>query len=302
MPEFLRLTYADVRIQADRVAERWRDKSIASVYGVPRGGVAPAMMVAARLGVPIVDEPKPSTLVVDDIIDSGATWRRYHARGLAFDAVYCTMSGRSVGHNMDPFVVPADTWVVFPWEGETDQAGPGDVVVRLLEYLGENPNRPGLVDTPRRVLDSLAEMTNGYRADPAEHLGVVFPDTCDEMVVVTGIDFTSLCEHHLLTFSGTATVAYIPDGQVVGLSKLARVVDVFAHRLQVQERLTEQIAEAIETHLQPAGVGVVIEATHSCMTCRGVRKPGATMVTSALRGAIKDKAAARAEFLTLARH
>jgi GTP cyclohydrolase I len=259
----------------------------------------PASLVANILGLPLLDRPMPHGLVVDDIIDSGATRRRFTSQGFDFDALYITR--REGAELVGPTVIDEDTWLVFPWETVDEQAGPADAVVRLLEFLGEDPTRPGLVDTPRRVLDSLAEMTDGYQADPAEHLGVVFPDRCDEMVVVTGIDFTSLCEHHLLTFSGRATVAYIPDGQVVGLSKLARVVDVFAHRLQVQERLTEQIAEAIETHLSPAGVGVVIEATHSCMVCRGVRKPGATMVTSALRGALKDKPAARAEFLTLAR-
>ncbi|MDE1904871.1 MAG: GTP cyclohydrolase I FolE [Rhodospirillales bacterium] len=199
-------------------------------------------------------------------------------------------------------VVPADTWVVFPWEQDTpDQHGPADAVTRLIEHIGEDPTRPGLIDTPRRVLDSLTEMTAGYRMDPAVHLGVVFPDKCDEMVVVTGIDFTSMCEHHMLTFTGTVAVGYIPDGQVVGLSKLARVVDVFSQRLQVQERMTEQIANAIDTHLDPKGVGVVVRARHSCMGCRGVRKPAAEMTTSALLGYFKDDPKARAEFLSLAR-
>ena len=170
----------------------------------------------------------------------------------------------------------------------------------LLEFIGEDPTCPGLARTPERVIDALAEMTVGYREDPATHLGVVFPDVCDEMVVVSDIDFTSVCEHHLLTFTGTAAIAYIPDGQVVGLSKLARVVDVFARRLQVQERLTEQVADAIVEHLHPKGVGVVIRARHSCMGCRGVRKPRAVMTTSSLRGALKEKPAARAEFLGLA--
>lgn len=181
---------------------------------------------------------------------------------------------------------------------------PTDAVVRLLEHVGEDPTRPGLADTPDRVLRSLAEMTSGYHDDPAAILARQFPDDYDEMVVVRGVEFHSLCEHHLLGFAGTATVGYLPaPGKgVVGLSKLARLVDCFARRLQVQERLTTQVADAIEQHLQPSGVGVVVAARHSCMGCRGVRKPGAEMVTSALRGAMRTQPETRAEFLALARH
>lgn len=172
----------------------------------------------------------------------------------------------------------------------------------LLVELGEDADRPGLLDTPARVVRALREMTDGYGIDPAELLAVQFPDDYDEMVVVRGVEFHSLCEHHLLGFSGTATVAYIPTpGRgVVGLSKLARLVECFARRLQVQERMTMQIADAIDEHLAPVGVGVVVRARHSCMGCRGVRKPGAEMVTSALRGAMRDEPHTRAEFLSLA--
>lgn len=173
----------------------------------------------------------------------------------------------------------------------------------LLRYIGEDPERPGLIDTPSRVVRALAEMTYGMTQDPATVLARVFPDTYDEMVVVRGVEFTSMCEHHMLTFTGTVTVAYVPKvgNGVVGLSKLARLVDVYARRLQVQERLTMQIADAIQDHLDPSGVGVVVAAKHSCMGCRGVRKPGADMVTSALLGTLRSNAAQRAEFLALAR-
>lgn len=185
----------------------------------------------------------------------------------------------------------------------TDRLDPGERAVRvLLDELGEDVDRPGLADTPARVVRALRELTSGHDVDPAELLAVTFPDEYDEMVLVRGVDFTSLCEHHLLTFTGTATVAYIPTpGRgVVGLSKLARLVDCYARRLQVQERMTQQIALAIDKHLQPVGVGVVVRARHSCMGCRGVRKPGAEMVTSALLGAMRDEPQTRAEFLTLA--
>lgn len=295
----LNLTWLDIESATDSLVLRHRANHFRAVKPVPRGGNVPAAMVAARLHLPLTSHPGPDTLWVDDLVDTGATASRIGVG--TFDALF--RKDRSPdGYAPNAKTFTDDQWLVFPWEIDTDdEAGPADAVTRLLEYIGEDPTRPGLVDTPRRVLSSLAEMTSGYGVDVSEHMGVVFPDKCDEMVVVHGIDFTSMCEHHMLTFTGTAAVAYIPDGQVVGLSKLARVVDIYAQRLQVQERLTEQIADAIDHHLRPKGVGVVIQAKHSCMGCRGVKKAGATMVTSSLRGAIGRKPEARAEFLSLAR-
>lgn len=172
-------------------------------------------------------------------------------------------------------------------------------VERLLTFVGEDTQREGLRDTPRRVIDAWLEMTSGYEVDVAELLAVQFAERCDELVLVSGIEFTSLCEHHVLPFVGTATVGYIPRDGVVGLSKLARLVDVYARRLQVQERMTRQIADAIDTHLSPLGVGVVLRAHHSCMGCRGVRKPSAVMVTSSMLGCLQTEPSARAEFLAL---
>jgi GTP cyclohydrolase IA len=174
-------------------------------------------------------------------------------------------------------------------------------VVELLRHLGEDPDRAGLRDTPRRVVAALVEMTAGYAEDPRDYLAVTFDgERCDEMVVLRQVAFTSVCEHHLLPFTGTASVAYVPTGRIVGLSKLARTVEVYARRLQVQERLTVQIADAVETYLEPDGVGVLLRARHHCMGCRGVHKPEAEMVTSALRGSLKDDPRTRAEFLALA--
>lgn len=158
----------------------------------------------------------------------------------------------------------------------------------------------GLKDTPSRVVKAFAEMTSGYKQDPAAILARTFPgESYDEMVIVPGIHFVSLCEHHLLPFSGTAAVAYIPRERVVGLSKIPRLVECFARRLQVQERMTVQIADALTEHLKPSGVGVVLRARHSCMTCRGVRQQNAEMVTSVMRGALRDKPEARAELMGL---
>lgn len=177
------------------------------------------------------------------------------------------------------------------------QSLPGAVRV-LLAGLGEDPSRPGLQATPDRVVRSLMEMTKGYREDPAAILSTTFEEPYEEMVVVAGIEFWSLCEHHLIPFHGTAAIGYIPSGRVVGLSKLPRLVHCFAQRLQVQERLTEQIARAIDEHLKPKGVGVLMRAEHLCMKARGVKSTGTT-TTSCLLGAMYETAA-RAEFLTLA--
>jgi GTP cyclohydrolase I len=174
-------------------------------------------------------------------------------------------------------------------------------VKTLLAFVGEDPERDGLLDTPKRVAKALLEMTEGYREDPKEILGVTFDVAFDQMVVLRDIPFVSMCEHHMLPFEGTASVAYIPNGRVVGLSKLARVVDTFAKRYQVQERLTQEIADAINTHVGSLGVGVIISSRHTCMCYRGIKKNG-TMVTSVTLGLMRDDAKARSEFLQLTGH
>jgi GTP cyclohydrolase IA len=172
-------------------------------------------------------------------------------------------------------------------------------VRELLAAIGEDPNRDGLRETPRRVASLYDELLDGADEDPGEHLRVIFDAGHDEMVMVRDIPFTSLCEHHLVPFVGVAHVAYVPNeaGQITGLSKLARLVEGFARRLQVQERMTTEIADAIERELQPRGSMVVIEAEHFCMTMRGIKKPGATTVTSAVRGQFHLDSASRAEAL-----
>jgi GTP cyclohydrolase I len=173
------------------------------------------------------------------------------------------------------------------------------LVRELLEAIGEDPTREGLVETPRRVADKYVELFEGLEADPGEHLRVTFEAGHDEMVMVRDIPFISLCEHHLVPFTGLAHVAYLPgpDGRITGLSKLARLVEGFARRLQVQERMTTDIVEAMERELKPKGSIVVIEAEHFCVSMRGVKKAGSTTVTSAVRGVFRDDAAYRAEAL-----
>jgi GTP cyclohydrolase I len=176
-----------------------------------------------------------------------------------------------------------------------------EIVRRLLAYIGEDPDREGLLETPARFLKAWEEYTRGYREKPEEILKS-FEDgaqSVDEMVIVRDIPVYSLCEHHLAPFFGKANVGYVPDKRILGLSKISRLVEIFARRLQVQERLTNQIADALDTHLQPIGVAVVIECRHMCMESRGVRHTGTATVTSALRGSIKSNADTRREFLSL---
>ncbi len=172
-------------------------------------------------------------------------------------------------------------------------------VREILAAVGEDPDREGLRETPMRVARMYQEVFSGLRQDPAEHLRTAFTEEYDELVVLRDITFHSTCEHHLMPFEGIAHVAYLPDGKIAGISKLARVVDAFAHRPQVQERLTNQIADILIEYLAAKGVAVVLKATHTCMTCRGVHKAGSLMVTSALRGRCKSDARTRSEVMTL---
>ena len=172
-------------------------------------------------------------------------------------------------------------------------------VREILAAVGENPDREGLLETPARVARMYAEMFSGLHDDPRRHLGKVFTEKYDELVLVRDIAFNSICEHHLLPFMGHVHIGYIPNGRVLGLSKLARVVETVSHKPQVQERMTEQIADLLEHDLGAKGVAVVIEASHTCMTIRGVRKPGSICVTSAMKGIFRANVSSRAEVMSL---
>lgn len=260
------------------------------VYPVPRGGIPVALALSRWvLHMDIVSEFETADVIVDDLIDSGTTMQRYPSE-IPFEAL---IDKRDHKWNRE--------WIVFPWEGDAD-GGVEDNVRRLLQFVGEDPARGGLLETPGRVARAWSHWCRGYAQDPAEVLKV-FEDGaegCDEMVVVKDIPFYSKCEHHMADIFGTATIAYVPDGRIVGLSKLNRLLDVFARRLQVQERLTTQVADALTEHLRPRGCGVVIKARHMCMESRGVCQQGHHTVTSALRGVFKTQASTRAEFLALA--
>ncbi len=195
----------------------------------------------------------------------------------------------------DPVVPPTSPVAGFTIDHERIRKA----VREILIAVGEDPNREGLLETPDRVARMYAEVFAGLHTDPSIHLQKTFTQKHDEMVLVKDIEFSSSCEHHLLPFIGKAHIAYLPNGRVVGLSKLARVVEAVAKRPQVQERMTEQIADLIMTHLKPRGVAVIVEASHSCMTIRGVRKPGAMTITSSMRGGFLDHPPTRAELMAL---
>lgn len=264
------------------------------VYGIPRGGVCASYLLSSIYSqLLIVDEPEKADLLIDDIIDSGKTlwtWVNNFPR----KPFYCLID------KTNPKDSYYNRWVVFPWEGDVESSIE-DNIIRLLQFIGEDPSRQGLQETPKRVAKAWQHWSSGYSKNPEDILKSFEDgaDGCDEMVIVKDIPFYSKCEHHLASFFGTASVTYIPDGKIVGLSKISRIVDMYACRLQVQERLTNQIADALNNNLQPKGVGVVVKARHLCMESRGICQQGHSTITSALRGVLKENASARAEFLEL---
>lgn len=269
------------------------------VWGVPRGGIPAAMALAAEHPrYKVVDVWQQADIIIDDLIDSGVTAKDWAIEtGLPVAALFSKHPSTSPIHGV---ALPPGEWVVFPWEGSTELSA-DDIPRRLLQFIGENPDREGLRETPARFIKAWREWASGYQQDPKAILKTFEDgaDGSDQLVLVRDIPVYSHCEHHLAPFFGVAHVGYIPDGKIVGLSKLSRLVDIYARRLQVQERMTNQIANAIDEHLKPKGVGVIISCRHMCMESRGVQRSGATTLTSALRGCVKDEASARAEFLNL---
>jgi GTP cyclohydrolase I len=210
-----------------------------------------------------------------------------------------TLSFRPEFHSAEQIIASQST----QQKPQVTEAEMMQAVRTLLLGLGEDPDREGLIDTPKRVMKALQFLTKGYHESLDELLnGAVFTEDADEMVLVRDIDIFSSCEHHILPIIGRAHVAYIPNGKVIGLSKIARICEMYTRRLQVQERLTLQIADALQGLLQPQGVAVVVEASHMCMVMRGVQKPGSWTVTSAMRGVFADDSRTREEFMNLIRH
>lgn len=301
MSEKVFLTHDAVVAAVERLHDRateLHDRFSLSVHGIPRGGVPIAYLFKAvserhvKFSVQIVDDPEDADLFLDDVFDTGATSDRYAEK--YGKPVLAAFNKKEAGERQ---------WLVFPWEAkdEDDDESAHDIVTRMLQRIGEDPTREGLLETPGRVVKAWDTWFAGYDQDPLEVLKV-FEDGAegvDEMVLETDIPVYSHCEHHVAPIFGVAHVCYIPNGHVVGLSKLVRLVDVFARRLQVQERLTNQIADALAKGLNAKGVGVVLQCRHMCMESRGVKSSGVVTTSSALRGALKEEHDARAEFLSL---
>tara|TARA_R100001530_G_scaffold1886_1_gene3268 strand:- start:38976 stop:39869 length:894 start_codon:yes stop_codon:yes gene_type:complete len=268
-----------------------------SIYGVLRGGAPIVCLMKKFVSITIVEEDKINerTLIVDDIVDSGKTRNRYP------DNDFATLFVRPRSVDLvNYYITTTDEWVVFPYEGSEDSAETvDDNIVRLLEYIGEDSNREGLIDTPKRIIKSFGFLYSGYKQDPEKILTTFAGDGYDEMVVLRDCEMYSTCEHHMQPFFGKAHIAYIPDKKVVGISKLARLLEVYARRLQIQERLTKQVTDALDKYLKPLGSACIIEAVHFCMRARGVQKQNSVMTTSSLTGVFRDKIEAREEFMRL---
>lgn len=293
----IQIGYGQLMSMAGELASLMRKNGYAKMYPIPRGGVPAALAVLSHSSqFRIVDEPEQADVFIDDIIDSGATMARY------CEAYPETPFLALVEKQSDCF---GDDWVVFPWEVREDGTieGPEDNIRRLIQYIGEDPNREGLLETPARVVKAWDHWFKGYREDPRALLKV-FSDGAeqsDEMVVVKDIPFFSHCEHHIAPIIGLATVAYIPNGKIVGLSKITRLVDAYARRMQVQERLTDQIATTLMEELEPLGVAVQLRARHLCVESRGVQSLRQETITNSLNGVFKNQPATRAEFMTIAK-
>lgn len=246
----------------------------------------------ARLN--LVDSPDDADIIFDDLSDSGHTLEEYIGKK---EIVVVYVKPHTPNKDKMAYFQEASGWIEFPWEGENSME---DNITRVIELIGENPNREGLVKTPTRVRKAYEKIFEGYKKDPSEFMTVFQNESSiDQIVGLSNIEFYSTCEHHMLPFFGKAHIYYIPDKKIVGISKLARILDMFARRLQNQERVAKQVADLIEETLQPKGVAVVIEARHLCMMARGVEKQMSVMRTSDLRGAFREKHETRDELFQL---
>lgn len=297
----MRLTHSQYRkyVEAAVAKAVKAGRKYAAVFGIPRGGHYPAAIAAEMLGVPQIFDPAKitrKTLIVDDIADSGETMRKWKS-GKGSDFLAVVRNRKSV--SPDFFGVDNSArgdWVIFPDEHDE---GVEEHLKRVLQYIGEDTAREGLVETPRRMRRAYDEIFSGYRTDPKSLVKCFTKGSCKEMVILREAEFYSTCEHHFFPFFGHCSIGYIPDGKVIGVSKLARLLDCFSKRMQIQERMTAQIADFLMEELHPKGVFVVCEGVHFCMTSRGVRKQDASMITSAIRGVFEEDAQTRNEFLHL---
>lgn len=306
----LSLSYEEVEKLVDKIYNILKEKNLTPkyVFGIPRGGMLPAYIIAKLFNATLVTDPdlglskrNESVLIIDDILDSGNTMNKYRQEDYTNKIIKAVLLSKQ--EEVPGCIIAEPTgpmWINFPWEiDDKEEEGVESNIVRILQYIGEDASREGLLETPHRVQKSYKELFAGYNQNPHDILAKRFTSDYDQMVVLRNIEFTSMCEHHMLPFFGNVSIAYIPNGKVVGISKLARLVECFARRLQIQEQMTEQIAQSISEELEALGVGVVVKARHMCMLIRGVSKQQSEMVTSKVLGVMMDNPKAREEFLNL---
>lgn len=285
MSEKILVTWEQIYWRIENLKKSWRGGT-RKVYGVPRGG----SIVAGIIGT-AVDTPEEADIIVDDIIDSGKTERFFAEK-------YPAKPFWALVNKPEEFLL--GKWIEFPWEcgkgGTQDDIE--NSVLRMLEYIGEDATRDGLLETPKRVVKSWGEIFAGYKTDPKNHVKTFEKGKYDQMIVLKNCEMYSTCEHHLQPFVGKIHIAYVPNKSVIGISKLARIAESFSRRLQIQERICDQVTDFLMEELKPKGAGCIITAKHFCMCARGVGKQNSEMTTSSLRGVFLKKEA-REEFLSL---
>tara|TARA_B000000609_G_C24152380_1_gene338195 strand:- start:66 stop:923 length:858 start_codon:yes stop_codon:yes gene_type:complete len=274
----IELTWEDIISRIEYIKKKNKITSKTKIFGVPKNG----MIVASFFGCKNVYNPEDADIIVDDIIDSGKTKKKY--RKMFPKKKFIVLFEKD----------KKGTWINFPYE-KNSESDYQDLVVRLLQVIGEDPNREGLLDTPRRYLDAFKE----FLSPPEFNMTTFDVENTDEMIVQLDIPFYSFCEHHVLPFFGKGYIAYVPNKKIVGLSKLARTLETFSRRLQNQERITNQVAQYLQANLKAKGVAVVLKARHMCMEMRGVKTSDTHTITSKLLGSFKSDERTRAEFLNL---
>lgn len=308
----------DVKQIADQI--KLTGTKYSFIIGIPQGGVPAALALSGLLKVPIYDArrkklpligPDKKILIVDDLIDTGTTleamwpgiiYNEDSSKYKKYDvAVLCIKRHSPIPKTENTyFARGVKSWVDFWWEPPQNKS-PKQHVTRLLQFIGDDPLREGLIETPDRVIRSYKKLFGGYKQHPKDVMKTFMEGSCEDMVILKDISMFSTCEHHILPFYGKAHIAYVPDGKVLGVSKLARLLDIYARRLQIQERIGQQVTQALNEYLNPLGAACIIEAKHFCMSSRGVEQETSNMVTSSLTGVFKDKPEARAELMRLIR-
>ncbi len=257
-----------------------------SLYAVPSRGIPVAMELSKITGIPLQEDymldgcPDKRCLIVNDLIDDGTTRNRFIDNDFA--CLFIKIDSDISISNIYYESLAKNEWIHFFWEKKNENME--DNVERILQYLGEDVKREGLIETPKRIVNSWKELYSGYSKSPEDVIKTFASDGYDEIVMLKDIEFYSTCEHHMLPFFGKAHIAYIPDKRVIGISKLARLLDIYARRLQIQERIGQQVTEVLMNELKAIGASCVIEATHFCMRSRGIQKQNSIMTTSSLKG------------------